>query len=395
MVNRRGITGHIRERYGKDGSITSYQVVLYRGKKPNGKNNELFFKAKTQEEAEELLERKKAEFVLGELQEPSVMTVNYYLQQEWFPNYVEQVLKPTSVRAYLSHMRYIEESIGNVKLQQLSTTQVQRMYVSLMQKSPLSGNPLSYRTVLDIHRTLTSALNVAQQAGYIKRNPTVGTKLRRPSVVTETKKMVYDSQEVHKLLEGVKGTDMEMPLTLIIDATLRRGEALCIEWSDVDFEKGTIRIDKNWVEDKNNQAVISTPKSRASVRVIKITDKTLKLLKKAKADYNIRKLANKDFIDSQRVICQKNGKPYAPKSFYKKYKKVIRKLQLPDIRLHDLRHTGITLQLENGANIKAVSTRAGHSDIQVTGNIYAHCTQKMENETVDILEKVLGTVINE
>lgn len=62
---------------------------------------------------------------------------------------------------------------------------------------------------------------------------------------------------------------------------------------------------------------------------------------------------------------------------------------MPELRLHDLRHTGITLQLENGTNIKAVSARAGHSNIQVAGNIYAHCTQKMEKETVDILEKVL------
>lgn len=82
--------------------------------------------------------------------------------------------------------------------------------------------------------------------------------------MTENKKMVYDSQEVQKLLKGVKGTDMEMPLTLIIDATLRRGEALALTWSDIDFEEGTIRIDKDWVDGMDNLAVFSTPKSKAS-----------------------------------------------------------------------------------------------------------------------------------
>lgn len=82
--------------------------------------------------------------------------------------------------------------------------------------------------------------------------------------MTENKKMVYGSQEVQKLLKGVKGTDMEMPLTLIIDATLRRGEALALTWSDIDFEEGTIRIDKNWVDGMDNLAVFSTPKSKAS-----------------------------------------------------------------------------------------------------------------------------------
>lgn len=385
----RKVSGHIRERNNKQGEVTSYQVVLYLGKKPNGKNHELYFSAKTYEEAERILAEKQANYILQELQEPNNMTVSYYLTQEWFPNYVENTLKPTSVRAYECHMKYVNEMIGAVKLQKLTTTQIQQMYITLMHKSPLSDKPLSYRTVLDVHRTLTSALNVAKEVGYIKSNPTVGTKLRKPSTFEEEKKMVYDAAEVQKLLKGVKGTPLEVFFRLIIEATLRRGEALALLWSDIDWEKGTVRVNKNWVEDRNNKPILTTPKTKSSIRTIKLTDEMMELLRKAKLDYNTRKLASgNEFIDSQRIISQINGKSYNPKSFYQLYKRTIRKLQLPELRLHDLRHTGITLQLENGANIKAVSSRAGHSSIKITGDIYGHCTQKMEDETVGILKNV-------
>ena len=197
------------------------------------------------------------------------------------------------------------------------------------------------------------------------------------------------------MLAGIRNTDMEMPLTLIIDATLRRGEALALLWSDIDFEKGTINVNKNWVEDRYNKGIMTTPKTESSKRLIKITENSLSLLKKARIDYNTRKLANKDFVDSQRIINQPNGKEYAPKSFYQKYKRTIKKVGMDSIRLHDLRHTGITLQLENGANIKAVSTRAGHSSIKITGDIYGHCTKRMEEETVSILEKVFNPAVNQ
>ena len=118
------------------------------------------------------------------------MTLSYYLNKEWFPNYVEEILKSTSVRAYECNMKYINKLIGSIKLQKLTTTQIQNMYVSLMKKSPFSDKPLSYRTVLDIHRTLTSALNVAVESEYLKTNPTKGTKLRKLSSFEAEKKMV-------------------------------------------------------------------------------------------------------------------------------------------------------------------------------------------------------------
>lgn len=385
----------IRPRYNKKGEITSYQGKLYLGKKANGKNHEVYYSAKTHEEIERILAEKEAEYVLQDFQEPNSMTVNYYLENEWYPNYVEPVLKETSIRAYKCHMKYITEMIGAIKLQKLTSTQIQQMYVSLMQKSPFSDKPLSYRTVLDVHRTLTSALNVAKEIGYVKNNPTIGTKLRKPSCFEEEKKMVYDADEVQELLIGVKGTPLEMYFRLIIEATLRRGEALALTWTDIDWDKSTIRINKSWVEDRNNKPILSTPKTKSSVRTIKLTSEMMQMLKRARNDYNTRKLAGGDFVDSQRIISQKNGKPYNPKSFYQLFKRTIRKLELPELRLHDLRHTGITLQLENGANIKAVSTRAGHSSIKITGDIYSHCTQKMEDETVDIIEKVFEPVVNQ
>ena len=68
--------------------------------------------------------------------------------------------------------------------------------------------------------------------------------------------------------------------------------------------------------------------------------------------------------------------------------KMIKKdLNLP-IKFHDLRHTHATILIENGAPLKAVQARLGHSKLDTTFNIYLHSTPAMEKEIIDILENI-------
>ena len=89
------------------------------------------------------------------------------------------------------------------------------------------------------------------------------------------------------------------------------------------------------------------------------------------------------------MICRKENGEYLTSDSFKYCSRVIRKDMDINFNYHSLRHTHTTNLLENGANIKAVQKRLGHSTIDTTLNIYNHLTKKVEEEAVDIIEKTM------
>ncbi|MBE5948646.1 MAG: site-specific integrase [Lachnospiraceae bacterium] len=387
-------TGRIRERYNSKGEVAFYQVILYLGRDYKNKKKEIFLRADTREEAEDLLQKSLAEFVLGTFVPPSQMTLENFIYEEYLPKYCKPHVKATTYKDYIMTSKYICKVLGKYKLHVVTTTMIQEFINDLVVKSSLSERPLSHRTIVDIRRDLSIFMRKAVELKYITSNPVDGTKIPRPRKnLDEEKTVILSREEVQKLLKYVKGTPQECWYSLIIDGTLRRGEALGLTWDDVDFENSIIKIRKNWVEGYE-KLELTTPKSYSSIRAIKLTEKTMKLLRREKARYKECKFKTPDFENSNRVIFMDNGKPWLPKSFYRKFKRTLSDAGLPDISLHALRHTGISLQIEAGANVKAVSTRAGHSDTQITSNIYTHTTKAMEQATVDIMSAILDKAVN-
>lgn len=387
-------TGRIRERYDANGNIAFYQIILYFGRDYKNKKKEIFLRADTYEEAEVLMHKSIAEYTLGTFTEPSQRTLIDFIYEEYLPLYCKPHVKASTYSDYLQSSKYICKVLGQHKLQKITTTMVQEFINDMMVKSPIGTKPLARATVMGIRRDLNVFLKKAVALKYISTNPVEGTRIPRATKnLDEEKAVILTREQVQELLSFVKGTPQECWYALIIDGTLRRGEALGALWDDICFEKSTIKIRNNWTEGVNG-VEMTTPKSQASIRTIKLTESTMRLLRKEHARYKQCKLKNPEFEDSNRVIFMDDGRPWLPKSFYRKYKRTLEEAGLPSISLHALRHTGITLQLEAGAPIKAVSTRAGHADTQVTSNIYTHMTKGMEQETVDILEKILTKAVN-
>ena len=94
-------------------------------------------------------------------------------------------------------------------------------------------------------------------------------------------------------------------------------------------------------------------------------------------------------MDSNCVLFTEDGAMYNPDSITKKWIKFIRKHKLPDVRLHDLRHSCATLMIENNIPMKTVQERLGHADFSTTANIYAHVTAKMQKAAADTMDAIL------
>lgn len=93
-------------------------------------------------------------------------------------------------------------------------------------------------------------------------------------------------------------------------------------------------------------------------------------------------------MDSDLVVCQPNGRPYHPDTLTFKFKKLLKRNGLRDIRFHDLRHTNASMMIANGIDIKVAQQRLGHADVTTTLNIYSHALKHANEaaaQTIDSL----------
>lgn len=397
MSNIKHVTGSVRPRPNKE-NINYYEITIELGRNPlTGKRERVRFRADTtdREEAEAMLTMKRAEYLSGEMLMPSDKTVAGFLD-EYLRDYVKIQSSPATVRDYESVIeRYLKPMFGKIKLQKLQKSHVQQVYNQWRQKSNASDKPLKATTVKHINRVLKAALNIAIELEYIKKNPTDHIKIGKD--VDENELDVYTVDEIKALQKAVKGTDMELPVALLFDCIMRRGELLGLSFSDVDFENNTVTIRHSFVESADSKCpVLKDCKTDGSYRKLVVSDYTMKLLKQQRLLYKKNKMKyGKDFENSNRVICQENGKPFLPKSFTYKWSRTLKKYGLRHIKLHGTRHSAISLLLSQGIPLHLVQKRAGHQDPKITLSVYSHVAQDEQNKVADKLSEVLFPAVNQ
>lgn len=390
------VSGHIRKREKKGGDV-SYQIIIELPiDSVTGKRNRIYKTVRgTKKEAEKVMRKMMDDLENHTYIEDNKMTVAEFVIH-WFDLYLKD-LSPTTLKGYKYQIDnyIINQKIGKIRLQDLTTSDVQRWINSLYDESPLSNKPMSAKTVKNIYHNLCAAIDKAVVLELVKKNVCKAVSL--PKVQKYTAE-VYDEKEIQQLLNAIQGTDMELPLIIDINLGLRRGELLALKWKHIDFEKGLVSIEDNMVEvDRSVSAdriLTKAPKSISGQRVIPISSALKEYLKRAHTDYLLQKLKmGKDFFDGDYVVCQENGKPYKPNSLTSKFNDFLKKNNLKHIRLHDLRHTNATLMLTQGISPKVAQMRLGHSDYSTTMNIYSHVLKSVETEAAETIETAIFSSI--
>lgn len=389
------VKGSVRPRPNAE-NVLYYDLTLELGKDPvTGKRKRLYYKEDTtdRQEAENRLMIRKAEYLQEEIVEPSKETVEQYLLR-----YLENVrrnLSPATTRDYKGVIeRYLIPEFGNIKLQELTRAKVQQVYNDWKVKSNKSENPLKATTIKHINRVFKTALNSAVEDGLIKENPTRKVKIGKD--IEPNHLDVYTVEEIRELQKAVKGTDMELPVALLFDCVLRRGELLALRYSDINFEKKEVTVQYTWAETESNQPVLKTCKTESSYRKMIVSDYTINLLKRQKSIYLRNKMKyGEDFCNSNRVICKENGEPFLPKSFTRKWARTLEKYGLRHIKLHGTRHSAISLLLSEGVPIHLVQQRAGHQDPKITLSVYSHVAKDTESVVAEKFNNVLFSAVNQ
>jgi integrase len=325
------------------------------------------------------------ELAQGTFCEPTKTTVGEYADR-WFNVYV---IRQTTPKTQQGH-RYVIDShikpgLGDVSIAKLRPSQVEEFYAGLRRVDGKPGD-LSANTKSIIHRTLNAILNHAVEMEVIPKNPIKSKVAPRPG---PAKTSCYDLEQARRILQLSEGTPLHAALALAIHTGMRIGEICALRWEDVDFDAQAITITRSMEQTSKSIREKTTKTGRG--RTIDIGEFLVRALVVHRAEQAKRRLAG-DFPEHVgHVITNRNGSPHAPYFLATRWREFIRGTDLPYFSFHTLRHTHISLLIEQGEHAKTISHRAGHSTIKLTMDTYGHLMKGIGGQAVAKLDAAFGT----
>lgn len=343
-------------------------TIIYYVKDSDGKNIQKWKGGyKTKKEAEKALAVFKAQATLSLLPIEDNTTVEDWMVQ-WFEVH-KTYLQPSTVLGYKNNIeRYIIPYLGKIKIKSLKVSTLEKFYNMLLDEHKLKPKTIKY-----IHNVLKVALEAAVNDKQLSEN--VCVKARTPKVERYVPTLLTVEQ-LRLFLSKAVGHKYEAEFNLAVKLGLRRGEVLGLKYSDFDFERHTVTINRQVTvirSDKNKELYgLKKPKSESSHRILFISKDIEDLIKRKRVwyDYNKKRLGS-DFEDSDLVCCKEDGTIRSPQSLYTAFKYFLKKCDLPDVRFHDLRHSYAVLCIDMNVPIKVLSQALGHSSTSVTDSVYA------------------------
>jgi integrase len=308
-------------------------------------------------------------------------SVGEYLAR-WLAHTRGQV-RATTYDGYESLVRlYALPSLGPLPLQALGPLDLQELYSALL------GHGLASGTVINLHLALTRALGQAVRWGLLAANPAKGAQPPRPR---RKEPVVVDAALASRILEVTRETSFELPVALALCTGMRRGEIMGLRWGDLDQSLAVAQV-RRTLQPTRGGLVIQEPKTRRSRRSVILPAMLRSYLHRQQADQRRRRGRLGDaWVDSGAVVDRGDGDHLHPDTLSSGWSTFVRRLGLPNVRFHDLRHAHATLLLVAGINPKVVSERLGHASVGITLDTYSHVLPSMQAEAAKAFDSLFGS----
>lgn len=351
-----------------------------------GKQKQHSISGKTQAEVAQKLREITAEIGQGIFKEACKLTVGEW-SIIWDKDYLISV-KPRTQEAYRSILcTHIRPELGAIKLEALNAHTIQHFYNGLSQKG------LSAKTVKNVHGVLHELLQQAVRIGYLRVNPSDACTL--PRVVKKEIKPLGDDA-IREFLKAIQGHRFEILLMVTLFTGVREGEVLGLSWDRVDFDKGTLLIDRQLQRAKDETgerrySLVSLKNDRW--RRITPADFVMELLRRQwsrQAEWRLR--VGPAWEDSGLVFTNELGEHLSPYTVYHNFKRLAASIGLPEARVHDLRHSYAVAAIKSGDDIKTVQGNLGHATASFTLDVYGHVTDQMKRDSAERMQKFIKSV---
>ena len=314
---------------------------------------------------------------------PSNPTLNDWANH-WLNLYVKPVAKPSGYEHYHENMhKHILPKLGHLKLNQITTPVVQNFFNEEATHGNLrDGGPLSAKSMRNMRVVLDVCCKRAVADGYMPANPVPATVLRRGRT-TRVDIMTDDTQSILEEYLFDHDTSRDSGISMSLFSGMRLGEVCALQWGDYNFRThmahihNTVRRVTNFDRKEENspktKLIFTSVKSDGSDREIYFSDFLHQLMcrqfRRFCAEFG-REPNGEDF-----VIFNQRGGHMDPDSLSQYFRKLQKKLNLPHVKYHALRHTFATRAVEKGVDVATVSGLLGHGDVTTTTHYYVHPRQ--------------------
>ncbi|MGH3019167.1 MAG: tyrosine-type recombinase/integrase [Gaiellaceae bacterium] len=309
----------------------------------------------------------------GSYVEASKATLGEYLA-EWLDGLAVQGLRNSTRLSYDINLRtLVLPRIGAVPLQKLTPATLTALYSELLERGRKNGGPLSLRTVRYVHTIVKKALRDAVDAGLLMRNPADRAKPPSARAARSNAMRTWTSEQLASFLHHVRGERLYAAFLLGASTGLRRGELLGLRWRDLDLEARQLSVRQTLIA-PHNRLEFSEPKTERGRRQVELDVATVDALREHRKRQLAERLAFGPGYEDEHdlVFREADGRPVHPSTFSSAFLAQTKRAGLPRIRLHDLRHTHVTLLRRIGVPVEVVSKRVGHSSPSITSDIYSH-----------------------
>jgi integrase len=373
MVKRRGNKeGSIHQR--NDGSWRA-QVIL--------EGRRLSFSAKTRKECHIWIKETVNQIDDGLSFSSTKMTLDEYLTN-WLTSKMSTMRQSTYTHFEHLSSAHIIPYLGKKKIVELRPEVIQGFYNRLREKG------IGIPTIEKIHTVLHSALNQAMKMGIIPRNPVSAT--IPPRAKAKEMKILDDSQ-VSQMLITAKGHRYEALYHLAVTTGMRQMEILGLKWSDLDWLRKTIRVERQLVRPNGDGIRFSQPKTKYGKREIALGSKTISILRTHYENMQTEiQESGLMWQENNLIFTTSNRSAIHPRNLLRNFKNLLRDSGLPLIRFHDLRHTAATLMLNHGIPVIVVSRRLGHARPSITLDIYGHLLPSMQSEAAELMDELVTPI---
>lgn len=347
----------------------------------------------TEKQIQKELNKKAVEFEQACQGKQVVNTVKFEtFCEQWFEEYANIKLKERTLERYRQLRERTYKAIGHLRIDKITARHIQN-FVNSLQKDGMNmhtGGKLSPKTIKHYVSFISSIFDYAIKMQMLSDNPCKYVTLPK---IKQAERDCYTLEEAQHFLDLLQNEPLKYQafFVLAIYGGFRRGEILGLEWKDINFETGLVSINRTALYSKDKGHYTDTPKTKGSIRSLKLPPNVMFILKKHQNEQFSQRLKIGDqWHETDRLFTTWNGKQMDGATPYNWLKKFCQRNNMRFVNLHSFRHLNASILINSGIDIRTVSACLGHSQTSTTLNIYAHTFEQAKANAMETVANAIN-----